>query len=356
MKWFVLILILITFQAGCVNNNEHNVMNENKQISKVWGLETYEWILSSLYIYQNELFFGGTDKDFYCVDVESGKTKWKFKTEGECYFQPALSKDKIFFTTFDLFLHALNFDGKEVWKLQLPNRVKSSPVLYSGLVIISIRDWGMMGINAETGEVKWKLSQNSTNLSTTQPVLFSDILFVGNLNNTLSAFKPINGEVKWKLLYENMILSNASVYDTILVFGVFNPIYTKQTFINAVNIKTGKEIWRKNLDYNARYSPIAYGEKVYFGTENSEIICLNAINGAEIWKTKLEGDGIGSEFLLQNNRIYFGSYARNFYIMDAGNGKLVNKSSFNYGVGNPLRGQDDIFFGVGKGILYMVKE
>lgn len=356
MKHFLfLILIFLNFHSGCINNSEHKSINQSQQISKVWKLQRYEWILSSLAIQRKTLFFGGFDKDFYCVDLESGKPKWKFNTEGECYFSPAFSTDKIFFTSFDLFLYALSYEGKEIWKYKLPGRVKSHPVFDSGIIIISVTGIGVLGIDAETGKRKWELPQDLTDLSTAQPILSSETLLVGNLNHTFSAISPQSGMLIWEKLYEDVIMSAPSAYETIVVFGGFNPINPSLTFIKAVNIKTGNEIWKKTLEYNARYSPFTYKGKVYLGTETSEIICLNSADGSEIWRTKLDRDGIGSEIMALNDRLYLGGYAKNFYIIDAVSGKQIEKSSFNYGIGNPLSENGNIFFGTGEGILYRIK-
>ncbi len=132
MKCFLFpIFILLNCHSGCKNNIEQKAIKESQKISKVWESQNYRWILSSLFIQQGCLFFGGLDNNFYCIDVESGKTKWKFKTKGECYFPPGLGANKIFFTSFDLFLYALDRDGKEIWNYKLPNRAKSSPVFSS---------------------------------------------------------------------------------------------------------------------------------------------------------------------------------------------------------------------------------
>lgn len=319
----------------------------------MWKSQSYKWIISSLEINQNELFFGGVNKYFYCVDIESGKTKWKFLTNGECYFPPAFSNDKIFFTSFDLFLYAVNREGKELWKYKLPNRVKSSPVYYSGLIIVSISNTGLLAIDAETGKQKWQFLQDITDLSPTRPVVSSDILLAG-INDTLFALTLRSGDLIWKETFENTILSNPSVMNAAVVIGGFNPIDTEKTFISAVNIKTGKEIWIKQFDYNARYSPLADNGNVYFGTERSEIKCLDISNGEETWTTKLEKDGIGSEILSLNGKLFFSGYERNFYILDALTGRQLTQNSFDYGLGNPLLSKGNVYFGTGEGILYKV--
>lgn len=356
MKYlFFLIVLQLNFNSCCFNNSKHRTFAGNNSISKAWESQTYDWILSSLQIYQEELFFGGTDKHLYCVSLESGKVKWKFETQGECYFPPAFSIDKIFFTSFDLFLYALNYEGKEVWKYKLPERVKSSPVYHSGLIIISVINTGIIAIDAETGKQKWAISQDITDLSSTQPTVSNGVLLVGNLNKAFSAINPENGIPIWKNTFENMILSDPSVYDTITVFGGFNPIDSQKAFVNALNIKTGKEIWAKTPDYNARYRPLITEERIYVGTERSEILCLNIEDGEEVWRIKLEKGGIGSDIISFKNKLYLSSYERNFHIIDALTGKPITQTSYDYGVGNPLLNNGSVFFGTGKGILYKVR-
>lgn len=350
----ILVIYFLTFSFTCKNIVIDKITTENSIIQNEWKSERYDWIVSSLSINNENLYFGGLEHNFYCVDLASGRLKWKFKTDEECSYPSIFSEDIVYFTCFDQNLYALNQNGKLLWTFNLSHKVKSSPIVYKQILIVSITSRGVIALNKYNGTLMWELPQDISALSTTQPFISNDILFVGDLNNTFAAISPNDGQILWAIDYVNTILSNPQSSDNIVIFGGFNPIESQNSFINAVDIRFGKIIWNKKLIYNARYRPMIYNGRLYFGNENSEIICLKLENGDEVWRIKLDEDGLGSEILGFQNRLYFSGYNRNLYIIDADSGTRIAKSLVNYGVSNPLFVDGKIFYGSGEGILYKV--
>ncbi|MBI4651809.1 PQQ-like beta-propeller repeat protein, partial [Candidatus Desantisbacteria bacterium] len=64
--------------------------------------------------------------------------------------------------------------------------------------------------------------------------------------------------------------------------------------------------------------------KIFFGTNDGIIHCLDAINGSEKWKNKIKRS-ISTSFLFYQERLYFGSNDTNLYCYEANNGKLLWK-------------------------------
>src|SRR6185312_7515030 len=68
------------YPSGEVNNNPHIK----------WKFKTNGRIHTSAAINGNNIYFGSTDSNLYCVDLNSGNLKWKFKTEGSVSSSPAI--------------------------------------------------------------------------------------------------------------------------------------------------------------------------------------------------------------------------------------------------------------------------
>ncbi len=62
---------------------------------------------------------------------DRGEVIWIFKNRGVNFSAPALSKDKIYFTSMDHFLYALDYSGKKLWEFQTERWNISSAVLDS---------------------------------------------------------------------------------------------------------------------------------------------------------------------------------------------------------------------------------
>jgi len=56
--------------------------------------------------------------------------------------------------------------------------------------------------------------------------------------------------------------------------------------ITAVNATTGAELWHFFADAPIRMAPVAKNGKVFFGADDGYMYCLNATNGAVVWKVK----------------------------------------------------------------------
>src|SRR5262249_11785035 len=120
-----------------------------------------------------------------CFQVEDGKQLWDTvvppgkvvaKSQYHGYAVPTPATDgKLVFALFgSAVLAALDFDGKIVWREELPrlrdvddNPVCSSPVLYENTVVIpGIHGPGLRALDKKTGRVKWEQKQSWNTMST----------------------------------------------------------------------------------------------------------------------------------------------------------------------------------------------
>ncbi len=72
--------------------------------------------------------------------------------------------------------------------------------------------------------------------------------------------------------------------------------------------------------------PATDGKHVYFGSDSGNFWCLNARNGAEVWKFKVTSKGhknIWSAPALHNGKVFFGGYDGNVYCLDSNTGAEI---------------------------------
>lgn len=141
-------------------------------------------------IVQKTVFFGSSaDDQLYALDLETGKLKWKFFTEGPIRFAPAAWKDRVFVASDDGNLYALSIkDGSLLWKKQGGPKKKlimgndrlishwparGGPAVVGDQVYFAAGVWPSDGVylyalDAATGDVIWS-NQNSGQLVMNQP-------------------------------------------------------------------------------------------------------------------------------------------------------------------------------------------
>ena len=93
----------------------------------------------------------------------------------------------------------------------------------------------------------------------------------------------------------------------VIFLSLILPLHAKVSKV-LWSIKTGKEI---------DGSPCIWDGKVYFGSYDKNIYCLDAISGNTFWKLKT-GDKIASSPCIWDGKVYFGSDDGKLYCIDAG--------------------------------------
>ncbi len=90
-------------------------------------------------------------------------------------------------------------------------------------------------------------------------------------------------------------------------------------------VREWDRMWKVETGGSIDCCPLIYDDKVYFGSMNHSIHCIDAVTGELIWKYRAR-DRVGAASPIEKNGIiYIGSYDRNMYALDALMGRLVWK-------------------------------
>jgi hypothetical protein len=90
----------------------------------------------------------------------------------------------------------------------------------------------------------------------------------------------------------------------------------------CLDATTGSKIWSFKTGGKVDSSPsIAYG-KVFFGSFDSYMYCLDT-TGSEIWKYKTGGGIYSSSPAIADGKVYFGSFDHKFYCLNAATGSNI---------------------------------
>ncbi|HEY2354428.1 MAG TPA: PQQ-binding-like beta-propeller repeat protein [Gaiellaceae bacterium] len=83
--------------------------------------------------------------------------------------------------------------------------------------------------------------------------------------------------------------------------------------------------WKRNLGASET-SPTVVGRRVFIGTANGDVYCLNADNGRTIWHYRVPA-AVKGAITYDNDHVFFGAYDGKVYALGAGRGKLIWASS-----------------------------
>src|SRR5581483_6703061 len=86
-------------------------------------------------------------------------------------------------------------------------------------------------------------------------------------------------------------------------------------FVQAVELTSGKELWRTRTESNALSSPAVAGDVVVLGDFFGNVLALEASTGRELWRFHT-GVFINSSPLVRDGRIYIGSGDGKLYALE----------------------------------------
>ena len=193
--------------------------------TKIYGLDpatgAVMWTVQGGNMFQSQaatdgarFFVGGWDNHFRCIDAKEGQVVWdielgrktaakNFSPYAPAITAPAVGDGKVFVSTNDGILHALQIDdGKEVWHIDWKKMGYSSPLFHEGRVYGALSDEGkVFCVDADTGQFNWQAETGSVIYDSSfcfggDPQAGN--VFIACVNGTLSAINADTGKIDYQ--------------------------------------------------------------------------------------------------------------------------------------------------------------
>jgi outer membrane protein assembly factor BamB len=124
---------------------------------------------------------------------------------------------------------------------------------------------------------------------------------------------------------------------------------------DSIVFENSSLIWSYDTRDIVESTPVVYDNKVYVGSENGRLYCLDAYSGLEIWNYKT-GNEVDSTPTIFDDAVYFGSSDMKLYALDANSGDEHWNYSFESTLGqivsSPVISHNSLFIGSKDGNLY----
>jgi outer membrane protein assembly factor BamB len=127
--------------------------------------------------------------------------------------------------------------------------------------------------------------------------------------------------------------------------------------VAALDARTGRTLWSRNLPSRTESSPLVVRGRVYFGSEDGTVYAVRTDNGRIDW-TYQAGDAVKGALAYHEGRLYFGDYAGSVNALRARDGKLAwtrtNVSPENF-YGTPAVGFGRVFLSTTDGKVHALR-
>lgn len=145
-------------------------------------------------IKENNAYFGTSNGDLICTDVNSGDLIWKKSIGSKIVVHPVIDDKNVYISNLSGKIVALNKDtGKFLWKTQTKGMFNSTPICFDDYLLQPDLDEKVHFVDKTNGEIVKTF--NYENRVKMTPVYFKELLFIGIDDGEVIAYESIkNGQ------------------------------------------------------------------------------------------------------------------------------------------------------------------
>lgn len=255
------------------------------------------------------VFFGSNDHNFYALDAASGQERWKFGTGNTILMSsPAVLNGTVYFGSMDGFLYALDAKtGVEKWSFEtarsskppsefIPDHgVSSSPVLADEVVYFGSYGHRFYALNSTTGEKMWESETNSEIYGA--PAVSNGMVYFWSLTK-LNALDAKTGKEVW----ENQVAGLGST--PVVADGLV--LYDDGVNLFAYEADTGRLAWNLSIGGGGSFdSGPSVKDGVAFLDDGKGFYAIDIHSGQKKWENPTLGRGTGIPPSIVENSVYF---------------------------------------------------
>ena len=209
----------------------------------------------------------------YCLDPETGKTRWKVETAREIGSTPVILGNRIFAPSKGRRVYEIDYGtGKVLRKILLPGTTHCSPAFGLGYLFLTIGGNRAVAVDLappaagqlEMSHIKWNIQSQG---EARNAMAYADgIVYMPDLGDII-AVDANSGKRLWSYTTSYKPCDPCIVGDH-LIFAV------RDGFVKALDRRTGKEVWSIKLDYKIYQGPIVVDGVIYVATMDNYLIAI----------------------------------------------------------------------------------
>ncbi len=288
-----------------------------------------------------------------CFELRSGKELWKKKIPGEIVTAPVVSKDNVYLTTLEGTVSCFQKDNGTLVFAE-KHSATSSPMVVSGKLFYSQKSVTQIQNNGQVVQqhqeklVTQSAAPVPAGTPATAPVAIkgtaqdADYLDYGkrkehsgyykdNLKNDAAVgFGAKPGDAKLDQAEANLGISNVSevwAFQGSRPFSDGRHLYsTMGDTIKCVDVKTEQVLWTKKIQHknpggllvdSVVTPPALANGKLFVGTHDGDIVCLQAATGKILWTENI-GNKVVFQPAVAHGMVYVSTFSGHLYAISTG--------------------------------------
>jgi outer membrane protein assembly factor BamB len=234
-------------------------------------------VVSTIFVSDNTLYFGGTDFNLYALDTNTGALKWQFPTGGEIWSSPVVDNNAVFISSFDKNIYAVDAaTGKEKWRFTTGATNVATPLALNGIIYFGSLDRNLYALNEADGSLTGKFT--GSNWFWARPVTVKGVIYAPCLDSKVYALEAktlnlkkaydVGGQVSsWPVVVDSQVIV-ATQHGKLFGLDSNNPDAAPRQIATIIN------------DVTAPLS--AFSNKVYINGPDNNIYAYDLNSGQKV--------------------------------------------------------------------------
>ncbi len=263
---------------------------------------------------------------------------WRYNAGGAVNNTPVSDGERIFFTAKKGQVIAVDLKGSEVWKksfirindagAEMPVQFDAPPACGGGLVLAGTTRGILYALDAKTGAETWRYETGG--------------VIVGSPN-----FMP--GRRSFD--HEDAKTQRKESFDAVIVLD------QSEGALHAVDIRTGKRIWKTDGVERCDGSPGVGNSRIVFGSCSAALHVYSAVDGKHLRDIEIGGDAqVAGGTAIAGSLVFAGVRSGSLICADIEAGDIVwiNAESQDQTFSTPAVTQDQVIYSSDNGFVYAV--
>ena len=320
----------------------------------IWRFDAGGPVPSSPAVAQGLVIAATLGGRIFAVSEATGALRWSMKTgpslaknihpagEWDLYASsPVITGSSVLIGAGDGNVYALDLtSGKERWRVKTNGKVRATPSVRDGVAVVGSFDGRVYAIDVATGKTRWvhhtsgdsidlqKAGYDRRSIQSTAAIAEGHV-FLGSRDDGFYAIDFATGQRKWRQSHGgSWVVASPAARDGKAYVGS-----SDGRFIHAVDIASGRELWRTTITMNAIASPVLTRDLLVVATASTnsgrgELLALDVGTGAIRWRLMFP-DAVWSTPVVVGNELFIGSDDGNVYAIHETN-KLIPRLAVYY--------------------------
>ncbi|MBT4846229.1 MAG: PQQ-binding-like beta-propeller repeat protein [Planctomycetaceae bacterium] len=174
------------------------------------------------------------------------------------------------------------------------------------------------------------------------------VVYIGDLDGALVALNLTTGKVIWKTTIESGFVSSPAYLNGNIYLGDYDGVFY------CFNTKDGSLVWKYETGAEVSSSANFYKDNVLVGSQDATLYCINSTSGKLTWKHEL-ADQIRCSPTVVGDRTFVAGCDAKLHIIDLEKGEKISAVDLDGPTGStPAVVGDHVFFGTEGASIYSI--